>query len=217
MSLPNSRSVLYQEQICVGEINRISERFRAAGADYIADFVANLEEDGTSLPFLALENIVLFLRSTSNRVDHLSNLVDVIAAVMMLVHSLSLINAQSSSDIINAVQSDLVVLVNRILVYSSPDAVKAAAREVVSVIILAVIDDLVFNQFFWCKPELCFCVFQGLSSARTQFLVQCECITGSVTQQGLISDFKVAILPLYVQAKASHTYGFSGTSSKCDF
>ena len=148
MSLPNSQRVLSPEQIRVGDMNRISERFRAAGADYIADFVVNLEEDGTSLPFLALENVVLFLRSTSNRVDHLANLVDVIATVMMLVHTPSLINPQSSSEIINAVQSDLVVLVNQIVVYSSPHVVKAAAPEIVSVIILAVIDDGIFNQFF---------------------------------------------------------------------
>ena len=148
MSIPNSRKVLYPEQLRIGEMNRISERFRAAGAEYIADFVVNLEEDGTSLPFLALENVVLFLRSTSNRVDHLDNLVDVLVAVMMRVHTPSLIDAQSSSEIIDAVQSDLVVLVNQIVVYSSPDAVKAAAREVVSLITLAVIDDGIFNQFF---------------------------------------------------------------------
>ena len=141
MSLPNSRRVLSPEQLRIGHMNRISERFRAAGAEYVADFEVNLEEDGTSLPFLALENVVLFLRSTSNRVDHLANLVDVIATVMMLVHSPCLINGWSSSEIINAVRSDLVVLVNQIVVYSSPDAIKAAAREIVSVIILAVIDD----------------------------------------------------------------------------
>ena len=148
MSLPNSLRVLYPEQIRIGKMNRMSERFRAAGAEYIADFVVNLEEDGTSLPFLALENIVLFHRSNSNRVEYLANLVDLIATVMMLVRTPSLINAQSSSEIINAVQSDLVVLVNQIVVYSSPNAVKAAAREVVSVIILAVIDDGIFNLFF---------------------------------------------------------------------
>ena len=76
-------------------------------AEYIADFVANLEENGTSLPFLALENIVLFLGPTSNRVDHLANLVDVIATVMTLVHAPSMTNSQSSSEVINAVQSDL--------------------------------------------------------------------------------------------------------------
>ena len=113
--------------------------------EYIADFVVNLGEDGTSLPSLALENVVLFLRSTSNQVHHLANLDDVIATVMMLVHTPSLINPQSSSEIINAVQSDLVVLVNQIVVYSFPDAVKAAAREIVSVIILAAIDDGIFN------------------------------------------------------------------------
>ena len=108
----------------------------------------NIEEDGTSLPFLALENVVLLLGSTSNRVDHLTNLVDVIVTVMMLVHTPSLINTQSSSEIINAVQSDLVILVNQIVVCSYLDAVKAATREVVSVIILAVIDYGIFNQFF---------------------------------------------------------------------
>ena len=148
MSLPSSRRVLYPEQIRIGEMNRISESLRATGAEYIADFVVNLEEDGTSLAFLALENVVLFLRSTSNQVDHLANLVDFIVTVMMLVHTPSLINTQPSSEVINAVQSDLVILVNQIVVYSSPDAVKAAAREVVSVIILAVMDDGIFNQFF---------------------------------------------------------------------
>ena len=67
---------------------------------------------------------------------------------MMLVHAPSLINAQSSSAIINAVQRYLVVLENQIFVYSSLDAVKAAAREVVSVIMLVVIDDGIFNQSF---------------------------------------------------------------------
>ena len=119
MSLPDSQQVLSPEQIRIGDMNRISEQFRVSGADYIADFVVNLEEDGTSLSFLALENVVLFLRSTSNRVDHLANLLDAIATVMMLVHTPSLINPQSSSEIINAVQCDLVVLVNQIVVYSS--------------------------------------------------------------------------------------------------
>ena len=67
---------------------------------------------------------------------------------MMLVHTPSLINAQSSFEMINAVQSDLVVLVSQIIVCSSSDAFKAAARKVVSVIILAVIDEGIFNQFF---------------------------------------------------------------------
>ena len=35
----------------LGDMNRMSERFRAPVAKYIADFVVNLEEDGTSLPF----------------------------------------------------------------------------------------------------------------------------------------------------------------------
>ena len=145
MSLSNSRRVLQPEKIRIGDINRISERFGAAGAEYIAYFVMNLEEDGTSLSFLALENVVLFLRSTSNRADHLANFVDVIASIMMLVQTPSLINAHSSSEIINAVQRNLVVLANQIIVYSSPDAVKAAPREVVSIIVLAVIDDGIFN------------------------------------------------------------------------
>ena len=148
MSLPNSRRVLSPENLRIGDMNRISERFRAAGADYIADFVVNLEENGKSLLFLAFKNVVLFVRSTSNRVDHLAKLVDFIATVVMLVLAPSLIDSQSSSENINAVQRDLVVLVNQIVVHSSPDAVKAAAREVVSVIIRTVIDDAIFNQFF---------------------------------------------------------------------
>ena len=67
---------------------------------------------------------------------------------MMLVHTPSLINAQSSSEITNAVRSDIVILVNHIVFYTSPNAVKAAAPEVVSVIILAVIDNGIFTQFF---------------------------------------------------------------------
>ena len=73
----------------------------------------NIEEDGTSMPFLVLENVVLLLRSTSNRGDNLASLVDAIATVMMLVHALCLISAQSSSDIINSVQMDLVSFVIR--------------------------------------------------------------------------------------------------------
>ena len=134
-----------------------------------------MEEDGTSLPFLALENVVLFLRSTSNRVDHLANLVDVIATVMMLVHTPSLINAQSSSEIINAVQSDLVVLVNQIVVYSSPNAVKAAAREVVSVSTLAVIDDGVSINSSSVNLNYVFVFFRGHLLHEPIFL-QCECI-----------------------------------------
>ena len=87
VSLPNSRRVLSLEKLRICGMNRISERFRAACAEYIVDFVVNLEEDGTSLPFLALENFILFLTSTSNLVDHLANLEDVIATVMMLVHA----------------------------------------------------------------------------------------------------------------------------------
>ena len=90
------------------------------GAEYAAEFIMNLEEDGTCLPFLALENVVLFLRSISNRGDNLGNLVDFIATVIMLVNAHSLIYARSSSEIIDAVQKDLVVLVNQIDVYSSP-------------------------------------------------------------------------------------------------
>ena len=139
---------LVSRKIRIGGMNRISERFRAACAELMVDFVVNLEEDRTSLPFLALQNFVLFFTSNSNRVDHLANLIDVIATVMMLVHPPSLINAQSPSEIVNAVQRDLVVLVNQIVVHDSPDEVKAASREVVSLIILAVIDDGIFDQFF---------------------------------------------------------------------
>lgn len=39
-------------------------------------------------------------------------------------------------------------LVNQITVYSYRDAVKAVARKIVSVIVLAVIDDRMFNQYF---------------------------------------------------------------------
>ena len=67
---------------------------------------------------------------------------------MMLVHAPSLIEDRPSSEVINAVQRDTVILVNQIVVYSSPDAVDAGAREFVSLIILAVIDDRIFNQFF---------------------------------------------------------------------
>ena len=108
----------------------------------------NHEEDGTSLPFLALENVVSFLRFTSSPGDNLSNLVDIIVTVITLVRNPSLINAPSSSEIINAVQREIVVLVNQVFVYSSVDDVKAGARELISVIILTVIDDRVFNQFF---------------------------------------------------------------------
>ena len=66
----------------------------------------------------------------------------------MLVHEPHLINVDSPSQIINAVQGDLVVLVNQIVVFSSGDAVKDAACEIEPVIILAVIDDRIFNQFF---------------------------------------------------------------------
>ena len=43
-------------------------------------------------------------------------MVDVTATVIMLVHSNSLIHARSSSEIINALQIDPVVLVNQIVV-----------------------------------------------------------------------------------------------------
>ena len=148
MSLPNSRRVLLPEQIRIGDMNQTSERFRAAGAEYLVDFVVNLEEDGTSLPFLALENVVLLLRSTSNRGHHLANLVDVIATVTILVQTPSLINPQSPFVVINNVQIDIAVVLNQIIFYSSPDAVKSAAREIASVIILPVIDDGIFTQFF---------------------------------------------------------------------
>ena len=91
---------------------------------------------------------MLFLRSTSNQSDNLTNLVDVIATVMMLVHNPSLIDDYSSSEITNAFQRDHVVFVNRIVIDSSRDAVKAAARDIISVIIFAVLDDGMFNQFF---------------------------------------------------------------------
>ena len=129
-------------------MNRRSERFQAADAECVVDFVMNLEEDVTSLPLLALEKAVLFLISPSNRGDNLANLIDVIATFMMLVHLCSLINVHSSSEILNAVQRDIGVLVNQIIVYSSTDAIKSAASEIVSVGIHAVIDDGIFNQFF---------------------------------------------------------------------
>ena len=83
---------------------------------------------------------MLFLRTTSNQGDNLVNLVDVITTVIILVHEPSVINVHPSSEIISAVQRDLVVLVNQIVVYRSYNAVKAAGGEIVSVIILAVID-----------------------------------------------------------------------------
>ena len=90
MHLSNRRRVWSPEQIRIGDMNRISGSFRAAGAEYIADFVVNVEEDGASLLFLALGNILLFFKSTSKRVDNLANSVDVIATVMMLVQTPSL-------------------------------------------------------------------------------------------------------------------------------
>ena len=73
---------------------------------------------------------------------------DVIANAMMLVHAPILINAQSSSEIINAVQRSLAILVNQIVLCSSSDAFRAAASEIESVIILTMIDDGISNQFF---------------------------------------------------------------------
>ena len=135
-------------QLRICDVTQLSERFQGAGSDYVVDMVMNHEEDGTSLPFLALVYVVLFLRSTSTEGENLANSVDVIATVMMLVLDPGLIYAHSSSKNINAVQRDLVVLVNQIVIYSSPDAVKALVREIISVIILAVIDDGMFNQLF---------------------------------------------------------------------
>ena len=111
------------------------------GSEYVADMVMNHEEDVTFLPFLALKNVKLFLRSTSNQGESIANLVNVFATAMMLVHESSLTNAHPSSKIINAFQINIVVLVNQIVVHNSSDAVKAAAREIVLVIILAVMDD----------------------------------------------------------------------------
>ena len=174
MALPNSRRVSSTKQLRIRDMNRISERIRAAGTEYVTDFVMNFEKDGTSLPFLGFENGVLFLRSISNQRENLAKLVDVIATVMMPVYAPSLNSAQSSSKIINAVQRDLIVLVNQIVIYSTPDAVKAAEREIVSVIILAVIDDRIFNQFLQYKPNLCCCILQGSSAAGTPFFFWCN-------------------------------------------
>ena len=148
MSLPKGRRALYPDLLRIRDVTQLSERFRAAGSKYVADMVLNHEEDGRSQPFLVLENAVLFLRSPSTEGDNQANLVNVIVTVMMLVHEPSLINAHSSSEIINAVQRDIVVLLNKIVVCTSCGAFKAAAREITSIIILALIDDGMFNLFF---------------------------------------------------------------------
>ena len=148
MPLPNSRRAFSTDQLRIRDVHQLSERFREAGSEYVVDMVLNHKELGTSLPFLALEIVVLFLWSTLNEGNELTSLVDVIATAMMLVHKPSLINVDLSSQIINAVQGDLVILVNQIVLYSYRDAVKAATREVISVIVLAVIDGQMFNQFF---------------------------------------------------------------------
>ena len=75
-------------------------------------------------------------------------LVEFIVTVMMLVNEPSLIDAHSSSEIINAVQRDIVALVNKVVICSSRGAFKAAAREITSIIILALIDGGMFNPFF---------------------------------------------------------------------
>ena len=97
---------------------------------------------------LALKNVLSFLRSIANQGDNLANLVDVIVTIMVLAQKLSLLNTHSSSEIINAIQRDLVILVNQIVVYSSNDVVKAAASQIASVITLAVTDERMFKQFF---------------------------------------------------------------------
>ena len=142
------RRAFSTDQLRIRNVPQLSERFREAGSEYVVDMVLNHKELGTSLPFLALEIVVLFLWSTLNEGNELTSLVDVIATAMMLVHKPSLINVDLSSQIINAVQGDLVILVNQIVLYSYRDAVKAATREVISVIVFAVIDGQMFNQFF---------------------------------------------------------------------
>ena len=70
----------------------------------------------------------------------MTNLFDVMVTVTMLVHEPSLMRTHSPSEILQAIQRDLAVLVNQIVVYSSPDVVKAAAHETIYAITLAVID-----------------------------------------------------------------------------
>ena len=150
-------------------MNRISERFRAAGAEHVADFVTNLEEDGISRPFLALENVESFLRSISNQRDNLANLVNFIMNFMTLVHEPNLINVHSFSEIINTVRKESCRFCESGHRHSSPGAIKAAAYEILSVTILAVIEDGIFNRLFQYKPRLYFCVFQESSTTRTIF------------------------------------------------
>ena len=57
--------------------------------------------------------------------------------------------------------------------------------------------------------------FRGHLLHELAFSVKCECTIGYLTPHGLVSDFQVVILPLYVQSKASNMYGFSGTSFRC--
>ena len=135
-----------QHRIC--NLTRLSERFRAASSEYVADMVLNHEEDGTSLLFwlwkmsscsFGLVEIKVTIWRTWSMLSRLP---------WCLYMTPNLINVDSPSLIINAVQGDLVVILNHIVVCISRDPVKAAAHGIVWVIILAVIDDGIFNQFF---------------------------------------------------------------------
>ena len=110
--------------------------------------VMNREEDGTSLPLLALENFLLFLMYISNQGANLTNFLDVIVSVKILVHETSMMQTRSSSEFINADQRYFLFLMNQIVVYSSKDAVKAEAREIMTVINFAEIDGKIVKQSF---------------------------------------------------------------------
>ena len=127
---------------------RVRDILREVGAEYVAVMVMDLEEDGASLPFLALEHIILRIRSLAGQRGGLTGLVDVIATFMLLVHEPDGIDIRSSSGVVSVVRDDILTLVNQIIVYSSPETVAAAARETMAVIILAVIDDDVLAQLF---------------------------------------------------------------------
>ena len=128
-------------------MTQVSERFRAVDVDHVAALVMNHEEDVTFLLSLALEKVVLFLRSISSQGKNLKSLVDLVVTVMILVQEPSLMATHSSSEVLNAIQRVRVVLPNQIVVYSSPDVLKTTAREIVSVIILALINEGALDQF----------------------------------------------------------------------
>ena len=145
-------------------LSMVREAIRNLEAVYIAEFIMELEEDGSSLPLLIIEHISLRLRMIPHQFQRFLSLLDVINLFQVHVHEAEGVETRSNSIVANTVHGDIQQLTNQVIAVSSNDRVFILARDVIALIIFRLQIAKRSRGSSICKPILCFCIFQGSST-----------------------------------------------------